>query len=655
MPPTGPDHSADLRAIPIESAIVESAFALAPIGVTITRDGITEHCNPAYLRMFGYEGHEDEIYGKSLLMMLAPESRPAVVALIEARRAGANQDASFDTVGLRRDGTTFPFHVVVRRLMLGGRPATLAFFFDLTERRAIEEDLRRTRDQLSALVEACPVPTMLLDPEGRVQVWNRAAVEAFGWSQEEAIGRVNPLVRSEHRDEYARNVAAALASGLRGVTARRRRKDGAEVDLEIFAAPVHDAAGQAIGMMAITVDVTERLRTEEALRRSEEQLRHAQKMEAVGRLAGGVAHDFNNLLTVISGLAEAMARGAGTGRDTADTLAELRRTVDRAAALTRQLLAFSRRQVLEPQDLDLGAVVRAMQPMLRTLVGPEIALVLETAPDLGVTRADPGQLEQVIANLAVNAHDAMPTGGTLSIRAINADVGDELAGERFPVPRGSYVAVIVTDVGVGMGPEVLARLFEPFFTTKERGKGTGLGLSTVFGIVKQSGGHVRVTSSPGRGSTFEVYLPRASAAPFVAPVAARKDAVVSAATVVLVEDDAMIRSLIRDMLERAGLTVLEARDAEHALVLLRDAKGTAPVLLTDVLMPGMSGSELAERALAEHPDLAVLFMSGYADPESFPEHIRERAAGFLAKPFDSTALLEKIADVVRPPRRAPTS
>ena len=508
MPPTEPAERADVRAAPLDSAVLASVFALAPVGVTITRDGVTEHCNPAYLGMFGYVGHEDEIYGKSLLVMVAPDHRPSIVARIDARRAGATDDASFDSVGLRRDGTTFPFHVSVRRLVLDGAPATLAFFFDLTERRAIEEDLRRTSDQLSALVEACPIPTMMLDRDGRVQVWNPAAVASFGWTRGEALGAINPLVQFEHRDEFARNVAVAMSSGLRGQAARRRRKDGTEVDIEIFAAPVRDAAGGAVGTMAITVDVTERKRTEEALRRSEEQLRHAQKLEAVGRLAGGVAHDFNNLLTVMASLAEAIAREAATAGHATDSLAELRRTVERGAGLTRQLLAFSRRQVLELQEVDLGAIVRGMEPMLHALAGSDVVVVLETARDLGATLVDPGQIEHVIANLAVNARDAMPNGGTLSIRTGNADVGEELAGDRFPVPAGSYVAIVVTDAGVGMDDTVLARLFEPFFTTKEPGKGTGLGLSTAFGIVKQCGGHLHVTTRLGHGSTFGVFLPR---------------------------------------------------------------------------------------------------------------------------------------------------
>ena len=565
-----------------------AAFALAPIGVTVTRDGITEHCNPAYLEMFGYAGHEHEIYGKPVTVMIAPEHRPAVLAQIESRRSGATVVASYDTWGLRRDGSVFPFHVAVRRILFGERPATLAFFMDLTERRRMEEDLRRARDELGALVEASPVPTMMLDTRGRVQIWNPAATDAFGWTREEALGRINPLIGSEHREEYARNVASALAGGLHGTPAQRRRKDGSPVDLEIYAAPTRDRDGVATGVMAITLDVTARKRTEEALRRSEEQLRHAQKMEAVGQLAGGVSHDFNNMLTVISALADLLeshvtkrepdpVRGApGATVDDgeapwsgAECIAELRRAIGRATALTRQLLAFSRRQVLTPRTVDLGAIVRDMGPMLRTLGGPDLRLVFEVAEDLAPTRADAGQMEQVIANLALNARDAMPGGGTITIRTRNAVLREGLSGDYFPVPPGDYVAVAVVDDGVGIESTLLGKIFEPFFTTKERGKGTGLGLSTVFGIVQQSGGHLRVTSAPGRGSTFEVFLPQAPAAESAPDHAsAASDAPERAVTVVLAEDDPAIRRLTRTLLEQSGVTVREADNAEQALWLL---------------------------------------------------------------------------------------
>jgi len=631
----------------LDGETLRAAFALAPIGVTITRDGLTEYCNPAYLQMFGYEGHEEEIYGKSLLVMVAPEARDAILDRIKRRQQGASTETSYDSVGLRRDGSTFPFHVSVRRVELADGPATLAYFFDVSERRRAEEELRQTNEKLNALVQCCPVPIALLDRNGLVQVWNPAAERTYGWSASESLGRINPMVGEADREEFFRNIRTAMESGIEGAEARRRRKDGSPIDIAIWAAPVRDASGDPAGVIALTLDITERRRTEEALRRSQEQLRHAQKMEAVGRLAGGVAHDFNNLLTAISGFAE-LLRSQVRGESAAtESVSEIQRAVERAAALTRQLLTFSRQQALNPTVLDLNEIVGNMDRMLSRLVSPAVRVESHLAPDLGRVRADTSQLEQVISNLVVNANDAMGDGGRLTLATSNVDLPHPMVGPRSVVPSGRYVVLEVTDTGTGMDETVVSRLFDPFFTTKERGKGTGLGLSTVYGIVTQSGGHVHVESRVGAGSTFLVYLPRvddaAATADTTQPRAARAP-IDGAGAVLVVEDDQMLLSLVCGMLERSGYRVLSAVGAEPALEILNRPGNGIRILLTDVLMPNVSGPELAARAWTLHPDLPVVFMSGYADPASFSAEVRERAAGFVAKPFQSETLARAIEE-----------
>jgi two-component system cell cycle sensor histidine kinase/response regulator CckA len=630
----------------VDSATIQAAFALAPIGVTITRDGVTEYCNPTYLRMFGYEGHESEIYGKSLLAMVAPEAREVILQRIQSRSHGDPTDTSYDSVGLRRDGTTFPFHVAAHRVSLADGPATLAYFVDITDRQRAEEELRHSNELLGALIRCCPVPITLMDPQGRVLLWNLAAERTFGWNESDVLGRPMPIVAPADDSEFHANLSRAMAGGIEGVEARRQRKDGTPVDIAIWAAPVRDVRGQSVGVIALTVDITERKHTAEALHRSQEQLRHAQKMEAVGRLAGGVAHDFNNVLTAISGFAE-LLRLQVRGQETAEaSVSEIQRSVERAAALTRQLLAFSRQQAVRPTALDLNEIVGNMDRMLSRLLSPGVRLESRLSPELGRVRGDTSQIEQVITNLVVNANDAMPTGGNLALSTNNVVLSEPLLGSRFVIPPGSYVVLEVTDTGTGMDEAVISRLFDPFFTTKDRGKGTGLGLSTVYGIVTQSGGHVHVESQIGKGSTFRVYFPLVDEQPAAVESPTTRATDGGAGTVLAVEDDAMLLSLIGGMLERNGYHVLTAPDAERALSLLAEAHERIDLLLSDVLMPGLSGAELAQRAWELDPDLPVIFMSGYADPTRFPAEVRERASGYVAKPFQSETLLHIMAEVL---------
>jgi signal transduction histidine kinase len=391
----------------------------------------------------------------------------------------------------------------------------------------------------------------------------------------------------------------------------------------------------------------QRRAAEEALRKSEDQLRQSQKVEAIGRLAGGIAHDFNNLLTIITGYCDLLL-----GRMTAD--APMRREIDevnkaarRAASLTRQLLAFSRRQILEPRVLDLNGIVRETEKMLIRLIGEDIDLKILTAADLGRVKTDPGQIEQVLMNLAVNARDAMPRGGKLTIETANVDLDEAYAGTHVSVRPGSYVRLAVSDTGTGMDRDTLAQIFEPFFTTKGPGKGTGLGLSTVYGIVKQSGGNIWVYSEPGRGTTFKIYLPRVAQAA-EQPARDRRPPRMSRGTetILVAEDEAVLRELVRHILETSGYTVLVAADGAEAMATCDRHAGPIHLMLSDVVMPQMGGRELAERLAAVRPDMKVLYMSGYTSDAIVHHGMLKPGTHFLQKPFTPEGLTTKVREVL---------
>jgi two-component system cell cycle sensor histidine kinase/response regulator CckA len=401
----------------------------------------------------------------------------------------------------------------------------------------------------------------------------------------------------------------------------------------------YDELGKPVMMLGVDVDITER-------KRLEEQFRHAQKMEAVGRLAGGIAHDFNNLLTAIIGYSQMALLRMNPEDSMRREIQEIETAGQRAASLTGQLLAFSRRQVIQPIVLNLNAVVNDLSKMLQRLIGEDVALINDLDRQLGLVKADRGQIEQIVMNLAINARDAMPAGGRLTIETSNVELPGESSGEALSLAPGRYAMLTMTDTGVGMESGTKSRIFEPFFTTKEKGKGTGLGLSTVYGIVKQSGGHIFVDSEPGRGTTFKLYLPNVDEVEGSRILDLREEPVKGTETILLVEDELAVRNLSSMVLRETGYAVLEASDGEEALELANRHDGKIDLLLTDVIMPGMSGKELSEQLKPKRPDMKVVFASGYTEDTILHHRVLDSREEFIQKPFTPTSLTKKLREVL---------
>jgi PAS domain S-box-containing protein len=522
---------------------------------------------------------------------------------------------------------------------------------DITDRKRAEEALRETNETLRTLVHASPLAIAVLDRQEKVRIWNAAAERIFGWKPHEVLGRLLPgMAAPGHPDEFPLLARRVLkGEPLSNLEFTGSRKGGQPVDLSVSMAPLRDARGAISGAMTVIVDVTERKTAESQRGQLEEQLRQSQKMEAVGRLAGGVAHDFNNLLTAISGYAE-LLQGRFDPKDSVRSYVdEILKSSDRASQLTRQLLAFSRRQVLQPKVLDLNSVVQNMESLLRRLIGEHIDLRTSSGPNLSSVRADQGQIEQVIMNLAVNARDAMPGGGQLTIETRNVELNARYNDRHGRVRNGPHVLLSVCDTGSGMDPETQSHLFEPFFTTKEKDKGTGLGLATVYGIVKQSGGDIWVYSEPGRGSCFKIYFPAVGQAPeSAAKEATRVRRRAGTETVLLAEDSDVVRRLLREILLGQGYTLLEARHGAEALQLSRGFAGHIDLLVTDMVMPQMSGRELAAQLSPERPDMKILYMSGYTEEAIVRHGVLDPGTSFLEKPFTPDSLAQRIRELLDP-------
>jgi len=489
-----------------------------------------------------------------------------------------------------------------------------------------------------------------MNADGTMTMWNPAAEHAFGWTSEEIIGRPFPMVPEGKEEEFrALKDRVFLEGGFSGVEVIRQRKDGAPVDIRLATGPIRDSGGTVIGVVGIMENITERKLMEKALQESEEQLRQSQKIEAIGQLAGGVAHDFNNLLTAIRGYSDLLLHRLDAGSPLRREVEEIQKAGERATSLTRQLLAFSRKQVLQPKVLDLNAVVANMDMLLRRLIGEDIDLLTILRPGLWAVKVDPGQVEQVIMNLIVNARDAMPKGGKLTIETMNIDLGDAYIRNRLVVTKGSYVMLSVSDTGEGMSESTKSRLFEPFFTTKEKGKGTGLGLSTVYGIVKQSGGYIWVYSEIGKGAAFKVYFPRVLTSTESEKEGAKGPLPRGKETVLVVEDEETVRSLVRDVLMDQGYTVLTAIDGADAINIGREYKAPIHLIVTDVVMPKTGGREVVESLAPHLPGVKVLFMSGYTDDAIVHHGVLDPGISFLQKPFTPDSLLRKVREVLETP------
>jgi signal transduction histidine kinase/CheY-like chemotaxis protein len=494
----------------------------------------------------------------------------------------------------------------------------------LSEREDAIGQLRDSREQYRNVVETATDPIVTIDSRNRIQFANSATERVFGFPREEVLGRDLTLL-------------------VPGVTNRGVRKDGREIPLEVSRGRVVEP-GSALTL--ILRDISEKLAAERALETLEEQYRQAQKMESIGQLAGGIAHDFNNLLTVVQVNCEMLLEQLEPASDLRPEVVQIHAAAQRAASLTRQLLAFSRRQLLEPRVMSLANSLQDIEPMLRRLLGEHVTVRLSVPQPVGPVLADPGQIEQVLMNLAINARDAMPGGGilTLQLTEVTLDAAEALVADVAP---GRYARLDVTDTGFGMDDGTAARVFEPFFTTKPMGRGTGLGLSTVHGIVKQSGGGIRVRSRPGEGSTFEVLLPRVDGAVErgrrrIAQVAAEP----ARELVLVVEDEQDVGRLARRILERHGFRVLLAGAPSEALEIAR-REPAIDLLLTDVVLPEMSGRVLADRLRQTHPALRVVYMSGYTDDALSDHGVLEPGTAFVEKPFTSEALVAKLRAEMR--------
>ncbi|SPE31607.1 PAS sensor protein [Candidatus Sulfopaludibacter sp. SbA6] len=505
---------------------------------------------------------------------------------------------------------------------------------------AANEELRQANEVRQAVVQSSPLAIWAVDLEGKVTFWNPAAQRIFGWTQEEVIGGLPPIIPADEQEEQREWLERfRRGESLAAAERSRLKKDGSRIDIVIWTAPLRDAGGRIRGVIAIDSDVTER-------KVLEEQFRQSQKLEAVGRLAGGVAHDFNNLLTVITGYTEMLILEAQGSPDLLEYAHEIQYSAACAGSLTAQLLAFSRRQISQPRIVDLNGIVSRSIKMLSRLIPEDIEISTHLDAGLGRVSADPVHIDQVIMNLVVNARDAMSDGGKLTIETANAALDADYAGRHLGVTPGQYCMLAVSDTGVGMDAATRSRLFEPFFTTKEEGKGTGLGLSIVYGIVKQNGGEIMVYSEPGQGTTFKIYFPTVEVPVEFTNGEDRPGQMRGTETILLCEDEEGIRKLVHKMLARQGYRVLEAETPEQALEVARQHGQAIDLLLTDLVMPHLSGLELAKAVRDLRPAAKVVYMSGYTDNRITHNWVLDPETAFLQKPFTAADLSRKLREVL---------
>jgi len=623
--------------------------------VAVNLDGTIVQVNSQVQELFGYE--REELIGQKV-EMLVPDRyrsqhhhhREGYAQAPKTRRMGAD----LDLYGRKRNGSEFPVEISLSPVSTGKGGLVLSAIRDISDRKRIAEELRRAnealhrrtaeqlgeyRSRLALIIDSSEDAILSKDLNGIITSWNKGAERIYGYAPEEVIGKHISILTPGDRPDEVQKILQKVAEGesIEHYESVRVAKDGRQLDVSISVSPLRDAKDDVIGASAIARDIT-------AQKRAEGQLHQSQKMEAIGRLAGGVAHDFNNILAIISACTEFLRDRIDRAAESSQYVENIRKSIERGSSLTRQLLTFSRSSVIQPRVLDLNERLKDVSKLLRPLMGDDVEILIVSKAPAAVVEADPTQLDQIVLNLAVNARDAMPRGGKfiLETRAENFD--DTFTEQHQNMSPGKYVLLAVSDTGSGMDEATVSRIFEPFFTTKEMGKGTGLGLATVYGIVKQSSGHILVYSEPGHGTTFKIYLPSAdhkigleskSEAETVSPKQ-------QGATILLVEDDEIMRSLTRQLLQEHGYNVVEADDGKSALERVGSHPGPIDLLLTDVVMRRMSGPELVERLNASHPNLKVVYMSGYTGELMAEREVLKRGITLLEKPFTRTALLNTI-------------
>jgi PAS domain S-box-containing protein len=624
--------------------------------VAVENDGTIVQVNSQTEILFGYR--RGELLGQRIEMLVPAryqrshvQHRASFAHSPKMRRMGAGLELR----GRRSDGSEFDVEISLSPVTVETGTLVLSAIRDVSDRKRIEGELRRANEELerrtteeigayrarlAAIIDSSEDAIIAKDLEGVITSWNQGAERMYGYAPEEMVGK-NIALLTERSDEIPQ-ILERITRGERitHYESVRVTKDGRRLQVSISISPIRNPAGEIVGASAIARDITEQ-------RRAEEHLRQAQKMEAVGRLAGGLAHDFNNILAIVNACTELLRPRIDGLPDTTQYVGNIRKAVDRGTSLTRQLLAFTRRSTLQPQLLDLNKHVRDVSKLIRPLMGDDVEIVVLPRSESAVVEMDPGQLDQIVLNLAVNARDAMPKGGKFILETSLIETDEVFMEQHRPMRAGKYVVLALSDTGSGMDPATLSRIFEPFFTTKEVGKGTGLGLATVYGIVQQIGGYIWVYSEVGSGTTFKLYLPNAEdkmsePEATVPDTVGRREGV----TLLLVEDDEIMLSLTRQLLEENGYWVLEAKDAKAALEVVQSHAGKIDVLLTDVVMRGMSGPELVEKVIASHPALKVVFMSGYTGELIAQRQQLNREFPLLEKPFSRAALWKALDTVL---------
>ncbi|HYZ86531.1 MAG TPA: PAS domain S-box protein [Bryobacteraceae bacterium] len=614
-------------------SLIENANDIIAV---VDRAGRITYSSPSMARQLGLSG--ENLSGTHLVELVHPEDRMLVESMLQTGWNRQSPTPYFEFRWRRFDGSwriaegigqQLKFEEEQRGLVLNAR--------DITERKQTEEALRDLNETLQALIETSPLAILWIDLGGRISAWNSAAEQIFGFSDREAIGNELETLMPDCAAFLSARGESKGRHNLTGEETRFRRRDGTFVEVSVWQTKLRQEEGRALGQLILVADNTDR-------KRLEEQFRQSQKMEAVGRLAGGVAHDFNNLLTVVTGYCQLLIDQLSPGDPMVEDLKQVFRAAERGTGLTRQLLAFGRQQIVQPRVVDLSSLLADMNHILRRILGEGIELLIAIPPNTAKIRVDPGQIEQVVVNMVVNARDAMPGGGKLTIETQNLELGEEEA-RLHSVEAGSYVMLAISDTGVGMDNNTKSHLFEPFFTTKERGRGTGLGLSTSYGIVKQNRGNIAVYSELGRGTVFKIMLPRVfdPAEPELRPLERAQKG--GGEKILVVEDEDAVRRVVQEMLEHHGYDVMVAPGGQDALAIFAN-QAKIDLLITDVVMPNMSGRELAQRLVASVPDLKVLYVSGYTDSAIVHHGVLEPGVHFLQKPFTPDQLARKVREVL---------